>query len=580
MECLKVLTVWKKKSIFVVLVLMVTGLHCSGVFAADIKKTDGFDSTEALIELMKEKGVINDAEAQGFLKRYKEQAVQTKQTITILPAENQEEYIKNVSKGMTEKLTKDLSDLKENYEFRSDDLIRKTIVLQREVERLEEMMTEEHKPMLQKSSWAQRIRFGGDIRLRHESTLFDENNATDIEDPSDPGTYLNTTNDRHRQRIRLRVSAKADLIDPGEVNVGKVTAGFRVATGSVDNPVSTNHTLGSASSSHSDIVLDRAYVDWTYKPEAEVWGGKIPQVSLTGGIMENPWMSTNLVWDSDLALEGVSVKLISDTNKSNNFSGFFTAGYFPLEESEWNQSDKYLLGGQIGFEHRPKYGWKYKIAAAYYDYYNVEGFPITSTTRTTADEQELARMAPKYMQKGNTVFDMDQTVDPNGTTYGLLADFKLLNITGAITNSLFYPICISLYGDWVKNLGYDADEMANKAGVSKSYIESISGDTGYQVGLKVGHLKPRQRWEWNLFVEYRYLESDAVIDAFTDSDFHIGGTNAKGFIFGGELGLYENVWLKARWMSANEIDDMQMLGDTQLDDLSVDTFQLDLNAEF
>ena len=33
-------------------------------------------------------------------------------------------------------------------------------------------------------------------------------------------------------------------------------------------------------------------------------------------------------------------------------------------------------------------------------------------------------------------------------------------------------------------------------------------------------------------------------------------------------------------MSANEIEDMQMLGDTQQDDLSVDTFQLDLNAEF
>ena len=73
------------------------------------------------------------------------------------------------------------------------------------------------------------------------------------------------------------------------------------------------------------------------------------------------------------------------------------------------------------------------------------------------------------MQKGNTLFDMDQTTNnPNGTTYGLLSDFKLLNLTGRITNYLFYPISISLYGDWVRNLGYDPGEMAIKSGLSKS----------------------------------------------------------------------------------------------------------------
>ncbi|MFH2092683.1 MAG: putative porin [Pseudomonadota bacterium] len=543
--------------------------------------TGGLDTTEALIELLLEKKVISNTEAQSFLDRHRQKAKATRQVITILPQENQEAYLKSLSKGVTDQVTKDLNELKENYEFRSQDLMQKNRLLKREIEQLEEIVTLENKPALQKSSWAQRIRFGGDIRIRHESVLFDKDNATDIEDPNSPGTVINSTQDSHHQKIRLRVGLKADIIDQTDVNVGKVEAGIRLATGSVSNPVSTNYTLGHNTQSRSDIVLDRAYVKWTYKPEEEIWGGKIPQVSVTGGIMENPWLASNLIWDDDLAFEGLAVNFKTDTNEMNPLNGFLTLGYFPLEESEWSQSDKYLLGGQIGIDHRPVYGWKYSLAAAYYNYYNVSGSPIRSVNRSLDDNRALARMAPKSMQKGNTTFDMDQTTNPNGTTYGLLSDFELLNITGKLDNYLFFPIHVMLYGDWVKNLGYDSDSMVAKTiGSSKAYIESISGDIGYQIGLKVGYPKPRQRWDWNLFLEYRYLESDAVLDAFTDSDFHLGGTNSQGFILGGELGIYENIWVTAKWMSADEIQDMQSTTNSQYDDLAVDILQISINAEF
>ena len=62
-----------------------------------------------------------------------------------------------------------------------------------------------------------------------------------------------------------------------------------------------------------------------------------------------------------------------------------------------------------------------------------------------------------------------------------------------------------------------------------------------------------------------------MLDAFTDSDFHLGGTNAKGFMIGGSYALYKNTWLSARWMSSDEISGLP---------LSVDVFQLDLNAKF
>ena len=43
---------------------------------------------------------------------------------------------------------------------------------------------------------------------------------------------------------------------------------------------------------------------------------------------------------------------------------------------------------------------------------------------------------------------------------------------------------------------------------------------------------------------YRYLERDAVLDAFTDSDFHLGGTDAKGYQLGFDLGLSRGAWLR------------------------------------
>jgi hypothetical protein len=79
------------------------------------------------------------------------------------------------------------------------------------------------------------------------------------------------------------------------------------------------------------------------------------------------------------------------------------------------------------------------------------------------------------------------------------------------------------------------------------------------------------RGDWQLSLAYRHLEADAVLDAFTDGDFHLGGTNNKGYILGAQYGLGKNSWLSARWLSSNEITGLP---------LAVNVFQLYLNAKF
>ncbi|HET8706353.1 MAG TPA: putative porin, partial [Pseudomonadales bacterium] len=76
---------------------------------------------------------------------------------------------------------------------------------------------------------------------------------------------------------------------------------------------------------------------------------------------------------------------------------------------------------------------------------------------------------------------------------------------------------------------------------------------------------------WNATVAYRYLEADAVLDAFTDSDFHLGGTDTKGWSLTGQYGLDTNVWVTGRYINSQAIDGKV---------LDIDTFQLDLNAKF
>jgi hypothetical protein len=102
--------------------------------------------------------------------------------------------------------------------------------------------------------------------------------------------------------------------------------------------------------------------------------------------------------------------------------------------------------------------------------------------------------------------------------------------------------------------------------------QTYKGETNaFQVRADLGWPKVDAFGKWSVFTYYKYLERDAVLDAFTDSDFHLGGTNVKGWTVGGNYGLVKNVWLTGRWLSGNVITGPQY---------GVDVMQLDLNTRF
>jgi hypothetical protein len=173
--------------------------------------------------------------------------------------------------------------------------------------------------------------------------------------------------------------------------------------------------------------------------------------------------------------------------------------------------------------------------------------------------------APQFERQGNTYFDISNSTDPSVNLFALAAKFRIANINAT------YELPLGQYlfratGDAVRNLGYNAAE------VSANYGAYVAPRTkGYQGEISFGTPAVITPGAWRALVGYRYLQRDAVIDGYTDSDFHWGGTDAKGYYFVGDVGLANRVWMRLRYLSSNAID-----GPT----LGIDTLQIDLNTSF
>jgi len=436
--------------------------------------------------------------------------------------------------------------------------------------------------------WTKRFHLNGDFRLRYEWNLFDSRNSNAFPNfaalnagaPFDlnnaagtPPPILDTTQDRQRMRIRARLGVNVDVADG-------LVAGIRLATGNTTNPVTTNQTLGTTLNKQN-FLLDRAFLDYHPADWIEVWAGRFA----------NPWMSTELVWDDDINFDGVAARFRA--NVTDNFSLFTTGGAFPIENTAFNfpdntvqkasSHDKWLFAGQVGLGWQPARNLDFKLAAAYYVFQNLGGMLSNPcVANTSADPCNTDNTRPGFQQTGNTLFAIRNLVSnvtnpPLFQYYGLASRFRDLDITTRLDYGMG-SIHAVLEGDVVKNLAYSrsrilASNPVNNIGPNAGTTPGVfdGGSLGYQAKLTVGYPEIHERWQWNTSFGYRHLDSDATPDAFTDSDFHLGGTNAKGYVVGGSLGIAHNVDLTAKWLSASEVTSLPY---------TVDVVQVDLNARF
>lgn len=394
--------------------------------------------------------------------------------------------------------------------------------------------------------WVDRLKWEGDIRLRYQGDLFASDNPSPLFFNAAGQNISNTSEDRNRFRLRARLGLNAKITQA-------ISAGLRLATGNLQDPVSTNQTLGQYGNKY-DFVLDRAFVK-AHSDET------LPWLTVSAGRIPNPWFGTDLVWDEDLNFEGAALYIDPNAQSSKAWRPFLTLGAFPLQEIEKSDTvqakSKWLLGVQTGVEWVRDTNARAKVGLAYYDYRNISGI------RNEFGLDAFNRTAPQFRQKGNSVFLIDP---PTFSLYALAADYKLLNLTGMVDLNVSDPVHVIVSGDYVKNIGFDSSKVLARTGFN------LEPETkGYMARVAVGMPTMLLKNDWQVFLAYRHLEADAVLDAFTDSDFHLGGTNNKGFILGAQYGLAKNAWLSARWLSSNQISGLP---------LAIDVVQLDFNAKF
>jgi hypothetical protein len=438
--------------------------------------------------------------------------------------------------------------------------------------------------------WVRRVRISGDVRLRGESDMFGRNNFNqfpnfnsinglpngfDVNTTTNPNLppLLNTTENRTRYRLRARLDVAATVAD-------WIDADIRIGTGNDSQPVSLNQTLGQPGDfSKYSLWLDRAYIRMH----------PTDYITLNAGRSPNPFWTTNLLYYDDLNFDGVSAQTAYQF--SHALGGFLNLGAFPVFNTDFNfgtnnevktaSHDSYLFAIQGGGDWKINDDTKAKIGVGYFSYSNIQGSESTPCFNPVAvGSCDTDDSKPGFVQFGNTLFPIRNILQdpstPNGAQpqlFGLASQFRLLDVRAQLALTNFHPIDVVIDGDYVKNLAFNRTDIVNRGPSNNLGSNSAyqGGDTGYLVSISVGHQVLEKLWDWNASIAYKYLETDAVLDALTDPDFHLGGTNAKGYILTGNLGIAHNAYVSAKLLSANQVS-----GPTYANDV----LQIDLNARF
>jgi len=432
------------------------------------------------------------------------------------------------------------------------------------------------------AEWTDRITFTGDLRVRAQSDRPGANNpspqqflaaslggttrAADWAAGTSTGLpTASTQDDLDRLRLRARLGINAKISDT-------VIAGLRLSTGSATDRVSTNQTLGQNFNRYQ-FLLDRAFV----KVEPVEWA------SVSAGRFANPYFSTDLLWSDSLNFEGVAGTVQMPLNPAATWRPFATLGYFPIRQSSGAVRSRSILGAQLGAQWEPSDRTRVKFGLSQYRFDNFAGRidpaydAITGPGRGYGQYQYEAGLR----QRGNTLFltnnalELASGLTPDRALWGLASQFRPLALTAAVEFAHFAPHFIGLSAEVVRNTAFDRQEILARTGVN------VSDARAYGFGLRgtIGAQKVQYAGDWQLSLGYRWLGSDAVPDAFVDSDLGGGGTNVRGVMAGVAYGVARDTQLGLRVLSGRTISSPTVQPGLH-DKSSVFSLQVDLNVSF
>ncbi len=213
-----------------------------------------------------------------------------------------------------------------------------------------------------------------------------------------------------------------------------------------------------------DLWLDLGYID--YAPTA------VKNLHVIGGKMNQPWVSMgDVIWDGDINPEGLATTYSIPLGGKSELFG--SAGYYTLKDNIDGEGTQFrhdlsMTAGQLGAKFAPTDNLKLTVGGSVYAFDN--------------DKDSAALRV-----NGNTT-----------NQFRLYEGFGQLDISG-----LGLPL--ALYGQYVVNNDSTDDQ-----------------DTAWLAGVKT------KVFGFGLDYNYRDTQRNAVVGAFTDSDFANGTTGSRG----------------------------------------------------
>ncbi len=297
-----------------------------------------------------------------------------------------------------------------------------------------------------------RFRLNGDVRVRYENFL-----------QSYDGCAAPNCNPRHRERLRVRAGFEGKLSED-------FYGGAYFATGSLEDPVSTNQTL-TGFFGRKPIGWDRGWV--TYQPRSHKW------LQLTGGKFAYTWARTPLTFDADLNPEGFSQKFSFDVPNRVLKNVTFTGLQLLLNESSTG-ADSFAAGGQVST--RLQLGNRVMLSPAVtlLNWRNTDAIAAAVANKTLAGNVMTNASTPDKKQFLSRFLYNDYILD-------------------AAVKTPWSRFPMRLLLDYVTNLNAASSRRHGY------WVETAFGQTKEKGDIQFGYTWAR-------------IEQDAVISAFNESD--------------------------------------------------------------
>jgi putative porin len=361
--------------------------------------------------------------------------------------------------------------------------------------------------------------FSGDLRLRDEPFI---------------GGPANQSLVRNRERYRLRFNVNAKLNDD-------VSGGFSLASGDVNDPISTNQTTNQFYT-RKPFLLDRAFIN--YHP------GFFKPLTLTGGKFAYPWYNTELTWDKDLNPEGVAQTLAFNLESTPVLKRVAFVGFeLPFSETAGvslnNKSvvASAVYGGQLQTTWQLGGRLKLSAYAGFYNYHNADPIALAAATANAGSPGTgVLPLGGNRVQNSvrTTTSTSAITIEQDGVPKLVLTDVK--TITGAQFASKFglldtiarfdvrtpferWPIAV--IGDYVQNTGACANVGKLPAlGTTTTSTASITVTQNapcnsrerraYWAEVRFG--QAQEKGDWQFAYTRAFIEREAVLSLFDASD--------------------------------------------------------------